>query len=90
MTNALTHTDGEAELRLKWARDRLRMSVWDSSPVPPGLRPPAREDEEGGRGLGLLEAVADRWDHFPLGAEVFGKPSKVVWCEIGRTAPAEW
>jgi anti-sigma regulatory factor (Ser/Thr protein kinase) len=87
LTNALIHSDGEADLRLKWAWETLRMTVWDTSPKPPGLRA-VRADSEGGRGLHLLQILADKWDHFPL--NTFGAVTKVVWCEIGRTPPAAW
>ncbi|NEW75085.1 ATP-binding protein [Streptomyces rhizosphaericus] len=40
LTNAIVHAGGEADLRLKWSAETLRMTVWDSSAAPPGLRPP--------------------------------------------------
>ncbi|MDR2988249.1 MAG: ATP-binding protein [Nocardiopsaceae bacterium] len=54
----------------------LRIDVHDSSPVP---LPPACEhdpDDENGRGLTVVAAIAERWGWRP---ERFGK---VVWCEL--------
>ncbi|KAF4409234.1 MULTISPECIES: ATP-binding protein [Streptomyces] len=82
LTNAIVHSDGEAQLRLRWARDALTLSVWDTSPKPPDLRITG-SDDEGGRGLHLLETLADRWDHYPVPPNRCGDMSKVVWCEIG-------
>ncbi|MDX3226651.1 hypothetical protein [Streptomyces sp. ME19-01-6] len=65
------------------------MTVWDTSPMPPGLRD-VGADSEGGRGLHLLELLADSWNHFPLTGELWGPASKVVWCEISRTPPVSW
>ncbi|MEU1787794.1 ATP-binding protein [Streptomyces sparsogenes] len=89
LTNAIVHTGGEADLRLKWYAERLRMTVWDTSPTPPGLRQ-VGADSEGGRGLHLLELLADSWNHFPLNGELWGPASKVVWCEISRTPREGW
>ncbi|MET9535427.1 ATP-binding protein [Streptomyces sp. NPDC006649] len=52
--------------------------------VPPGrgYRLQLRSYDESGRGLLLLEALADRWG-------VAGRsPGKVVWCEWGPTRTA--
>ncbi|HCA87815.1 MAG TPA: ATP-binding protein [Streptomyces sp.] len=81
LTNAIVHSDGEAQFGLHFVREALRMSVWDTSPKPPDLRP-AGQDCEGGRGLQLLQILADRWNHFPVRTDRFGTVSKVVWCEI--------
>ncbi|MEU1668750.1 ATP-binding protein [Streptomyces sparsogenes] len=89
LTNAIVHTGGEADLRLKWYAERLRMTVWDTSSTPPGLRK-VGADSEGGRGLHLLELLADSWNHFPLNGELWGPASKVVWCEISRTPRPGW
>lgn len=87
LANAVVHGTGEPELRLRWTEGTLRLSVWDTSPVPPAFRD-VDEDSEHGRGLYLLQILADRWDHFLLDARLFGAGSKVVWCEIGAH-PAE-
>ena len=55
----------------------VMIELWDSiSRVPAARRPtPA---EEGGRGLGLVEALSDRWGW----TAVVGWPGKVVWAEL--------
>jgi anti-sigma regulatory factor (Ser/Thr protein kinase) len=89
LSNAYRYTSGEAQLRLKWAREILRITVWDTCPKPPGFKD-VRGDSEGGRGLHLLAVVADRWDHYPIPTGLLGAVTKVVWCEIGRKPTGAW
>jgi hypothetical protein len=59
--------------------DVVRIDVHDSSPLPV---PPGRDhdaEEENGRGLTVVAALAARWGWRP---EPFGK---VVWCELAVT-----
>jgi anti-sigma regulatory factor (Ser/Thr protein kinase) len=65
-------------LRLASDRVRFRAEVWDSVPRLPAARQ-AGPDEEGGRGLALVEALSDRWGWIT----VPGWPGKVVWAELG-------
>jgi anti-sigma regulatory factor (Ser/Thr protein kinase) len=58
---------------------RLLMEVWDQAPGIPVLRE-ATGDEESGRGLMLVNAIADKWGWDPAK----GQPGKVVWVEISR------
>ena len=53
------------------------VEVWDAVDEEPELRHPA-DDDESGRGLILIAALANRWGTNPL---VGG--GKVVWAEIG-------
>jgi anti-sigma regulatory factor (Ser/Thr protein kinase) len=67
-------------LVLRVTEDRtLRIEVADARgerrPAVP--RPPAPGDAEGGRGLLLVEALADRW-----GVETGPPPGKTVWAEL--------
>ncbi|MEF9885558.1 ATP-binding protein [Streptomyces sp. P9-A4] len=56
----------------------LRVEVHDSGDGTPAVRRgPA---DESGRGLLLVEALADRWG---VGER---NPGKIVWCEFARTA----
>jgi anti-sigma regulatory factor (Ser/Thr protein kinase) len=89
LTNAIMHAGGEADLRVKWSAERLRMTVWDTSATPPDRRE-IHVESECGRGLQLLELLADSWNHYPLNGELWGPASKVVWCEISRTPPPGW
>ena len=76
VVNAVSHAGSSATLRLTLTDAVLRVEVEDASPVPPRPRV-ATTDDSSGRGLMLVEALADRWGvrTTPLG--------KVVWFEIG-------
>ena len=58
VTNAVVHGGGCVELRVEAHERQVRISVADGSAVIPRRRDP---DRRGGRGLALIEAVADRW-----------------------------
>ncbi|MEU1455226.1 SpoIIE family protein phosphatase [Streptomyces avermitilis] len=78
ITNALMHTEGSAivTLRVLTGRDhRLRVEVEDSSSALPRRRE-AGECEVSGRGLLLVDRLADVW-----GVEARGS-GKCVWCEF--------
>ncbi|MFF8955992.1 ATP-binding protein [Streptomyces sp. NPDC014894] len=64
-------------LRLPWGV-RIEVSdAWGRMPrTPAGGRPGASALDESGRGLMLVEAVADRWGVDPLPPR-----GKTVWCE---------
>ncbi len=64
-------------LRLASDHARVLVEVWDSVTRPPAARR-SQPDEEGGRGLALVEALSHRWDW----AEVPGWSGKVVWAEL--------
>ncbi len=64
-------------LRLASDHVRFRAEVWDSVARVPAARQ-AGPDEEGGRGLALVEALSDRWGW----TTVPGWPGKVVWAEL--------
>ena len=74
------------EVALTACRGRLLVEVTDPDPRPPVPREPGM-DEEGGRGLMLVDCLADRWGHRPVrGAD--GRPGgKTVWFEIAAAAP---
>ncbi|MGW7041824.1 SpoIIE family protein phosphatase [Streptomyces avermitilis] len=78
ITNALMHTEGSAivTLRVLTGPDhRLRVEVEDSSSALPRRRE-AGESEVSGRGLLLVDRLADVW-----GVEARGR-GKCVWCEF--------
>jgi two-component sensor histidine kinase len=81
VTNALQHTTGGAVLTatlLPGRGPRLRVEVQDSvsrRPRPNGAR---TEEATSGRGLLLVEALADQWGVLARGRE----PGKVVWFEL--------
>ncbi|GHD16392.1 hypothetical protein GCM10010313_44620 [Streptomyces violarus] len=76
-TNVVKHV-GEgtsATLILEWRGELLRLEVHDKSRSMPSLRAPSC-DEECGRGLHLLAAMAVDWGTMLTAA------GKAVWCEI--------
>ena len=77
VSNVVDHVEGEAVLTLELAlADRwLRISVADGSSIRPVVRE-LSEDRPRGRGLQLVEAIADRW-----GAEDH-HGGKRVWFEL--------
>jgi PAS domain S-box-containing protein len=76
LTNALLHAGTDVELRCLVDGDWLRVDVRDGSTVLPGLRDYG-EEAMTGRGLALVETVADRWG---VDADEDGK---TVWFELG-------
>jgi anti-sigma regulatory factor (Ser/Thr protein kinase) len=78
--NAVRYS-GLPELRISVALTdpgRVRLAVSDGSSAEPQPRRPA-EDAESGRGLFLVEAVADRWGTSPK-----RDGGKTVWAELVR------
>lgn len=77
VTNAIVHAGGGVQLRVA-RHDRLvRIGVRDGSQSRPE---PRHSDEKAvtGRGLGLIDRLADRW-----GADLTDRPSgKEVWFEL--------
>ncbi|MFH8800448.1 ATP-binding protein [Streptomyces sp. NPDC017936] len=87
VTNAVVHTGCPAVLRLSLpccagegaGECTVRLEVADSSDRAPVPRCPG-DDATGGRGLALVDGLADRW-----GWTVEG-PGKRIWCELDRCA----
>ncbi|MER5751366.1 ATP-binding protein [Streptomyces sp. NPDC002088] len=80
-TNALVHGAPPGRHFLVFLRcdgQVLRLEVHDSGPGEPRV---ADEADEGGRGLLLVAALADKWG---VGERELGK---VVWCEFARLRP---
>ncbi|MER6090294.1 ATP-binding protein [Streptomyces bluensis] len=90
-TNSVRHAKGPASVRLQWLHPVLRVSVWDPSPdLPPmpGVRPTdARPHADGGRGLFILDAVADRWGGCAIGKGAYGPGGKTIWFELRLPVP---
>ena len=86
VTNAVVHTGRPAVLRLQLSgrRDgaigKVRLEVADGSACPPTPRC-ADGDETGGRGLALVDVLADRWGWTHEGV------GKRIWCELDRVVP---
>ncbi|MFF2652253.1 ATP-binding protein [Streptomyces sp. NPDC058045] len=81
VTNALVHTEHDAVLTATLGSGTLRVEVRDFA----GRRPPPRpqaapEDGTHGRGLMLVQSLADAWGVRALGA------GKVIWFELAAEA----
>ncbi|WP_030208732.1 ATP-binding protein [Streptomyces bikiniensis] len=82
VTNAVVHTGCPAVLRMLFAAEGgVRVEVADASDCPPRPRR-AHGDDTNGRGLELVDGLADRWGWQPEGS------GKSIWCEVDRAAPA--
>ncbi|MBX7549744.1 ATP-binding protein [Streptomyces sp. NPDC004232] len=80
VTNVIRHVGDGISIRVRVVRsdgDRIRVEVTDPAGQALPLSRSAAPDDEEGRGLALLEAVALRW-----GVER-GVEAKTVWCELG-------
>jgi anti-sigma regulatory factor (Ser/Thr protein kinase) len=75
VTNTLHHAWGPVRLSLSLQDGTLRCEVQDASSDLPHMRNPLKDDE-GGRGLHLLDLLSQRWgsDLTPTG--------KVIWFEL--------
>ncbi|WP_316520584.1 ATP-binding SpoIIE family protein phosphatase [Kitasatospora brasiliensis] len=89
VTNAIRHTDRDAMFTARLYREsdadggraRLRVEVEDESDLWPTRRTPG-EQASSGRGLMLVEALADSWGVEPRGS------GKRMWFELSGTAAA--
>ncbi|SDQ04020.1 ATP-binding SpoIIE family protein phosphatase [Quadrisphaera sp. DSM 44207] len=75
-TNAVRHGEGDVRITVLAAAASVRIEVADDAAGAPVPRT-AREEDEGGRGLALVDALSTAW-----GAEPAGR-GKVVWFEVG-------
>ena len=82
VTNAVLYTADDVELRLAMIDGRVRVEVVDSSGERPVRLRSADPSATSGRGLLLVEAMADRW-----GVDVHGV-GKAVWFELPVEARA--
>ena len=75
VTNAVVHAQTSVRVGVEISGSRLRIDVQDEATTMPGRRPVSVESL-GGRGLLLVERLADRWGYEP-------RPwGKTVWFEI--------
>lgn len=85
VTNAVVHTGCPAVLRILFGAGvpeagTVRVEVADRSDRPPLPRHAEGEDTNG-RGLELVDGLADRWGWRREGI------GKSIWCEVDRGAP---
>ncbi|WP_432143530.1 ATP-binding protein [Streptomyces sp. bgisy084] len=84
VTNAVRAPAGagaEVRVRFVWSGGRLRLEVRDASDELPVMNE-AKEDEECGRGLVLVDALASGWGVVRDGT------GKTVWVELGELGGA--
>lgn len=79
VTNAVVHAGTDIEVRITIDRHDVWVEVLDAGPNRPS-RSPASLTECGGRGLLIVDALADAWGV----AEVDGGQGKMVWIRVSR------
>nr|WP_234042294.1 ATP-binding protein [Streptomyces marianii] len=80
VTNAVCHTRGPLRLNLVVCGSRLCCEVEDTNSDGP-VRGAADGWDEGGRGIGLIDALADAWGSRPTAT------GKTTWFELAANAP---
>jgi anti-sigma regulatory factor (Ser/Thr protein kinase) len=78
VTNGLIHGDSDVSFCVRRYPDHLRVEVRDSDPRPAhtiAIRP-SENEEEGGRGMRIVTALATIWGNSPAGR------GKTVWFEL--------
>ncbi|MEP6696233.1 MAG: ATP-binding protein [Pseudonocardiales bacterium] len=86
MTNAVLHARSGVVVTLRHDTDKVRVEVFDGSPLPPRMRH-FRADAGTGRGVRLLDTLASEWG---IEGQAGGK---VVWFTLGtgeQPAAQEW
>lgn len=81
-TNAVRYSTGPATVHLLWTSPVLRVSVTDTCAEFPVSLTPFGSDAEQGRGLLILDLLADDWGGFCLDASLFGVGGKSIWFEL--------
>lgn len=80
VANAVLHADatpGDIELRLEARDGTLHIEVEDGDPRPPVVGPAVAERDRG-RGLLIVDRLAERWGWTPVPDN-----GKAVWCDLG-------
>ena len=73
VTNAIVHGEEPVELTLLHQHGEVTIEVADGDSRIDRVRPPADETGPGGRGLRIVETLADRWGTRP------SRSGKTVW-----------
>ncbi len=73
VTNAVVHARTALRLAVSYRRSELTVEVWDHSAAAPVLGPAHLLEATRGRGLVLVESLADRW------GVRSGDGQKIVW-----------
>jgi serine phosphatase RsbU (regulator of sigma subunit)/anti-sigma regulatory factor (Ser/Thr protein kinase) len=75
VTNAVVHAGSGVRVMVEGTPDGVRVTVTDADPTVPAVRRPA-DEAENGRGLHLVDTLADRWGVAPA------PTGKSVWFEL--------
>ncbi|MGC0315548.1 ATP-binding protein [Kitasatospora acidiphila] len=78
IANAIEHAGAPCKVSAQWTGATIRVEVWDPSPHAPEMHQ-ARNGDLSGRGLLLVDALAQRWGWLPTQA------GKTVWFECALT-----
>jgi anti-sigma regulatory factor (Ser/Thr protein kinase) len=83
VTNAVRHAGSPLTVAVSIGRAAVRVEVRDRSPRLPALREQHKAEDEWGRGLVLVDALANRWgaERLPSG--------KRVWFELDLASPPQ-
>lgn len=76
VTNAVLHARTPVTVELSWQGAQFRVAVVDASPVMPRVGLDSRSDDASGRGLLLVDRLADKWGLEPVDG------GKSVWCVL--------
>ncbi len=80
-TNAVQHAHSPFEVRVRCQDHRVRVEVVNDEPETlAAIREP---DDEGGRGLRIVDALARAWGTY------VDRSHEVVWFELDEASPAE-
>ncbi|WP_371780662.1 ATP-binding protein [Streptosporangium subroseum] len=82
VTNTLRHAWGPIRLALRLRDGILHCEVQDANPALPHMRD-ASQDDEGGRGMHLLDLLSQRWGSVRMPA------GKVIWFELSVHEPLD-
>ena len=84
VTNAVIHAGTSIELRIGTDAGGMRVEVLDASPgSSPVVRDAPEAAREGGRGMFLLDALAQEW------GTTHSRTGKSVWFRLGSASPAQ-
>ncbi len=82
VANAVDVAAGEITVTIRYLGACLRVEVQDHGYGMPEIQHPSPADATGGRGLLIVDQLADDWGVQPF------LPGKIVWFELGPPAPS--
>ncbi|WP_052457139.1 MULTISPECIES: ATP-binding protein [unclassified Streptomyces] len=80
IANAVVHTGEGCQVTVSWDGSRVRLEAEDRQSGLLPRQPSADLDEESGRGLQLVDGLAQAWGSRPT------KDGKAVWFEVGSSS----